>query len=83
MSDLTTRQRDIFVHLYEQTRDTGVQPSIPDLGARFGIASKNGIVTHLKALTKKGYIGRADGHARAIRFLRRPDGREFHGFADK
>ncbi len=81
---LTARQAEVYRHIYETTRDTGVQPSIRDLMVRFEIGSPNGVANILAYIVGKGYIAR-DGlrHSRSLRFLRRPDGTPFTGFADK
>jgi repressor LexA len=80
---LTAKQAAILRFIYESARDTGFQPDIGEICARFGIAGTNGVVCHLKALAKKGYVELVYARARSIRILRRPDGRPFRGFAEK
>ena len=82
---LSDKQAAIFRFIYETARDLGFQPSIREIGAKFDIRSPNGVVCHLSVLARKGWIEEVDGkpQARAIRFLRRPDGAIFAGFADK
>jgi repressor LexA len=55
---LTPRQKEIYDFLLRIIREKGYAPSIPEIGARFKIASTNGVADHLKALEKKGYIRR-------------------------
>jgi repressor LexA len=55
---LTARQKEIYDFLLRVIREKGYAPSIPEIGARFKIASTNGVADHLKALEKKGYIRR-------------------------
>ena len=55
---LTTRQKDIYDFLLKTIREKGYAPSIPEIGAKFKIASTNGVSDHLRALEKKGYIRR-------------------------
>ena len=55
---LTARQKEIYDFLLRMIREKGYAPSIPEIGARFKIASTNGVADHLKALEKKGYIRR-------------------------
>ncbi|HWP59259.1 MAG TPA: transcriptional repressor LexA [Candidatus Acidoferrales bacterium] len=62
-SDLTLRQRQIYDFLVRNIREKGYAPSIPEIGARFKIASTNGVADHLKALEKKGYIRRVGKRA--------------------
>ena len=55
---LTRRQKEIYDFLLKSIREKGYAPSIPEIGAKFKIASTNGVSDHLKALEKKGYIRR-------------------------
>ena len=66
---LTERQAEVFRWIYETTRDTGIQPGIRDVGARFGIASPHGVAGHLEAMVRKGWIELAGRKSRAVRFL--------------
>jgi repressor LexA len=58
LPSLTARQKEIYDFLLQAIREKGYAPSIPEIGARFKIASTNGVADHLKALEKKGYIRR-------------------------
>jgi repressor LexA len=60
---LTPRQKEIYDFLLKTIREKGYAPSIPEIGARFKIASTNGVSDHLKALEKKGYIHRVGKRA--------------------
>src|SRR5918992_1819099 len=60
---LTAKQKAIYEFLLQAIRDNGYAPSIPEIGARFNIASTNGVSDHLKALEKKGYIRRVGKRA--------------------
>jgi repressor LexA len=53
---LTARQKEIYDFLLRSIREKGYAPSIHEIGARFKIASTNGVSDHLKALEKKGYV---------------------------
>ncbi|HEU4341632.1 MAG TPA: transcriptional repressor LexA [Candidatus Binatia bacterium] len=55
---LTPRQKEIYDFLLGSIREKGYAPSIHEIGARFKIASTNGVSDHLKSLEKKGYIRR-------------------------
>jgi repressor LexA len=61
--ELTTRQKQIYDFLVKSIREKGYAPSIPEIGARFKIASTNGVSDHLKALERKGYIRRVGKRA--------------------
>ena len=71
MKNLTERQSEIlqFIDRYEQMR--GYWPSIRDIQERFHFKSTNAVMGHLRALEKKGYIGRIHGQARTFRLLHR------------
>jgi len=60
---LTARQKEIYDFLLRSILEKGYAPSIHEIGARFKIASTNGVSDHLKALEKKGYIRRVGKRA--------------------
>jgi repressor LexA len=60
---LTPRQKEIYDFLLRSIREKGYAPSIHEIGARFKIASTNGVSDHLKSLEKKGYIRRVGKRA--------------------
>jgi len=62
-AELTHRQRQIYDFLVKIIREKGFAPSIPEIGAKFKIASTNGVSDHLKALERKGYIRRVGKRA--------------------
>ena len=70
MKDLTPRQRDIYNYLVESFSEQGYPPTIREIGFRFGIRSTKGVVDHLTAIERKGYIRRGLGKSRALEFLR-------------
>jgi repressor LexA len=61
--ELTARQKQIYDFVVKIIREKGYAPSIPEIGARFKIASTNGVSDHLKALERKGYIRRVGRRA--------------------
>ncbi len=69
---LTSKQQEIFAYICEYIQEQGYPPAIRDIGKAFDIVSPNGVMCHLKALQKKGYILRDEksdtqgGRARAI-----------------
>src|SRR5436309_7483023 len=67
LPQLTSRQKEIYDFLLKAIREKGYAPSIPEIGAKFKIASTNGVSDHLKVLEKKGYIRRVG--KRAIEML--------------
>src|SRR5204862_6904592 len=74
MSDnvsLTSRQQEIYDFICHRIDQRGFPPTIRDIGTAFEIKSPNGVMCHLKALEKKGFITREGKSARAIRPMRR------------
>ena len=71
-TSLTAKQREIYDFICKYIRDEGYPPAIRDIGKAFDIVSPNGVMCHLKALQKKGFINRDEksetqgGRARAI-----------------
>ena len=69
---LTDSQQRIFQYICKYIEQSGYPPAIRDIGKAFDIASPNGVMCHLRALQKKGYIQRDEkneergGRARSI-----------------
>ncbi len=94
---LTDRQREVLTFLWDYLCEHGYQPSTREMMREIGATSPNGVVCHLYALQKKGWIeARLDGHgssprratnavprARAIRLLYLPSGEKFIGLQAK
>ena len=70
--NLTPRQRDVYKFIREKIRGRGYGPTVREIATRFDINSPNGVVCHLKALVKKGFITREPNMARAIRLAAEP-----------
>ena len=66
MKELTKRQRSIFEFVRRYARERGYPPTIREIRDGFRLKSNRGVVDHLKALERKGYIRRAPGSPRAI-----------------
>jgi repressor LexA len=64
---LTPKQQQIYDFICRRIDERGYPPTIRDIGTAFDIKSPNGVMCHLKALEKKGYILRDGKAARAIR----------------
>lgn len=67
--NLTRRQRDILNFILSFSRKRGFQPSMREIGERFGIKSTHGVHRHLQALEKKGYLKRPYGQGRALELV--------------
>ncbi|MEZ6122587.1 MAG: repressor LexA [Planctomycetaceae bacterium] len=63
---LTDRQIQIFEFLKENIQTKGYVPTVREICDRFDIRSPNGVVSHLKALERKGLIQRGANKSRAI-----------------
>src|SRR5437868_4635824 len=72
MTILTRRQREILDFINRKIETRGFPPTIRDIGNAFEIKSPNGVMCHLKALEKKGFITRQGKSARAIQLNHRP-----------
>lgn len=64
---LTDRQAEVYAYIREHLERKGYPPSVREIGEHFEIKSPNGVMCHLKALERKGYIDRDAGISRAIR----------------
>lgn len=64
---LTPRQSEVYHFILDHLQTHGFAPTVRDIADEHGIASPNGVVCHLRALEKKGYISHAEGLARGIR----------------
>jgi repressor LexA len=58
---ITKRQHEILEFIRDKIENRGFPPSIREIGEAFEIASPNGVMCHLKALEKKGFIERNKG----------------------
>jgi repressor LexA len=63
---LTSRQQAIYDLIKDMIINRGYGPTVREIGDHFGIRSPNGVMCHLKALEKKGYIFRSPNKSRAI-----------------
>jgi repressor LexA len=57
---LTTKQEKIYNFIRKHIEMKGFPPAIRDICEAFRISSPNGVMCHLKALQKKGYIHRVE-----------------------
>ncbi|MEJ2635045.1 MAG: transcriptional repressor LexA [Calditrichia bacterium] len=69
MKELTTRQKAVLEFISKYTNEHGYPPTYQNIADAFGIVSKHGVVRHLVALERKGYIQRSDTLARSIRIV--------------
>ncbi len=69
MKDITPRQRTVLQFISDYITQQGYPPTYQEIADAFGIVSKHGVVRHLIALERKGYISRSDTLARSIRIV--------------
>lgn len=71
MNELTERQAQLHAYLCERWNDP---PSLEEMAAHMGVANRTGVVCHLDALARKGYISKPDdSRSRGIKLLIGPD----------
>jgi repressor LexA len=66
---LTPIERRIYNYLVEYLKRETFQPSIREIGTRFGIRSTKTVTEHLQSLQRKGYLDRTPSRSRALRIL--------------
>lgn len=73
MSDqpLTKRQSEVLAFMHKYQKTYGYAPSLRDIGSEFGIKSTEGVMSHLRALKKKGYVVHEPRLSRSYRPVRR------------
>ncbi len=69
---LTQRQQDVYKFIRDKIRGRGYGPTVREIAEHFDINSPNGVVCHLKALVKKGFISREPNMSRAIQLIAEP-----------
>ena len=75
MKNLTQRQKEILDFIEYHEWRNGFWPSIREIQHKFGFASTNAVMSHLRALEKKGVLERIPGQARTFRINRLGDPR--------
>src|SRR5687768_17105990 len=66
---LTSLERRILDFMVEYLRSNTYQPSIREIGERFGIKSTKTVSEHLQALAEKGFLERDPSRSRGVRIL--------------
>lgn len=69
---LTKRQKAVYEFIRDKIRTRGYGPTVREIATKFKIGSPNGVVCHLKALQKKGFISREPHRSRAIQLIAEP-----------
>jgi len=66
IDQLTKRQKSVYEFIRDKIQNRGYGPTVREIGEKFKISSPNGVMCHLKALEKKGFITREPNMSRAI-----------------
>jgi repressor LexA len=66
---MTARQREVYDFIRSKIFERGYGPTVREIAEAFGIRSPNGVMCHLRALEKKGFILREPNMSRAIQLV--------------
>jgi repressor LexA len=66
---LTPMEQRIYNFLIDHLKKETYQPSVREIGSRFGIRSTKTVTEHLQSLQRKGYLDRTPSRSRALRIL--------------
>jgi repressor LexA len=66
MNPLTVRQQQVLKIISTYLEQNGTPPSQREIAAELGVNGTAGIMKHLKALEKKGFLNRREGSSRGI-----------------
>jgi len=66
MQQLTARQQQVLDITTNYIERNGTPPSLREIAAELGVNGTLGIMKHLKALEKKGFLSRREGSSRGI-----------------
>lgn len=67
MSQLTDRQKMVYDFIAYFQKQHGYPPTMQEIAGHLNISGNLGVMRHLTALEKKGYLTRAPGSSRSIR----------------
>ena len=66
MEQLTKRQQEVLEIVTAYINEYGYGPSLREIGKKLGVSGTLGVMKHLEALDKKGYLRRQEGSPRGI-----------------
>ncbi|GFO57796.1 LexA repressor 1 [Geomonas silvestris] len=66
MEQLTPRQQEVLEIVTDYIASNGYPPSLREIGKRLSVSGTLGVMKHLEALEKKGYLRRQEGSSRGI-----------------
>ncbi|MCW8859665.1 MAG: transcriptional repressor LexA [Deltaproteobacteria bacterium] len=72
MPKLTPRQKQTYEFILQYLERQGFAPTLQEIAIHLGVRGNLGVLRHLAALEKKGYLRRTTGQSRGIVLLRTP-----------
>ena len=66
MSQLTTRQQQVYDFLAGYIADQGYPPTLQEIAEHLQVSGNLGVLRHLQVLERKGLINRSPGSSRSI-----------------
>jgi len=69
MDDLTPRQQQLLDGIHRHLEQHDIPPTLREMAAMLKVSGTLGVLKHLQALEKKGYIEKESGTARGIRLV--------------
>lgn len=75
MNELTTRQQQVYDFIAAVIERDGFAPTLQEIAGHLGVRGNLGVLRHLEALEKKGYLRRTAGQSRGIVLCRRSESR--------
>ena len=66
MSQLTTRQQQVYDFLAGHIADRGYPPTLQEIAGHLQVSGNLGVLRHLQVLERKGLINRSPGSSRSI-----------------
>ncbi|NOQ51225.1 MAG: transcriptional repressor LexA [Desulfuromonadaceae bacterium] len=70
----TTRQQQVYDFIVRYLEQQGYAPTLQEIAAHLKVRGNLGVIRHLRALEKKGFLRRATGSSRGIVLLGRSAG---------
>lgn len=67
--DLTEKQMAVYVFIKDEIVQQRLSPTVREIGEQFNIRSSNGVLAHLRALERKGWIKRDHYLSRGISLI--------------
>ena len=74
MNELTVRQHKVYDFILAFSSHHGYPPTMREIAGHLGVTGNLGVIKHLAALEKKGYIARSAGSSRGIRVTAKGSG---------